>query len=87
MNKEEKKAIIKKYQKNKKDTGSAEVQVAILTTKINKLQDHFKVHKKDKHSRKGLLAMIGKRQKFLRYLRLHEKDRYTEILKNLKLRK
>ena len=86
MQRSEKKKIIEKHSIHAKDTGSPQVQVAILTERINKLQDHLVNHQKDNHSRKGLLEMVGKRRRHLNYLRLHDKDGYEEILKQLKLK-
>jgi len=86
MNRSDKKKIIEKYAVHTKDTGSAQVQVAILTDKITALQDHLLSHPKDNHSRKGLLQMVGKRRRHLNYLRLHDKGSYDELLKKLKLK-
>jgi small subunit ribosomal protein S15 len=86
MQRTEKKKIIEKYAVHAKDTGSPQVQVAVLTEKINKLQDHLVGHPKDNHSRKGLLEMVGKRRRHLNYLRLHSKEEYEELLNNLKLK-
>lgn len=82
----EKKKLISKFATHPKDTGSPQVQVAILTERINRLQEHLMSHPKDHHSRKGLLEMVGKRRKHLNYLRLHNKAAYEEILKGLKLK-
>lgn len=82
----EKKKIITKFATHPKDTGSPQVQVAILTERINRLQEHLMSHPKDHHSRKGLLEMVGKRRKHLNYLRLHNKVAYEDILKGLKLK-
>lgn len=82
-----KKDVINKYQDHKKDTGSPKVQVAILTERINSLTDHLKSHKKDNHSRRGLLLMVGKRRRLLRYIESKDKDLYENLLKKLKLRK
>ncbi len=84
---EKKAEIIKEFGKNEKDTGSAEVQIALLTARINDLQDHFKSHKKDHHSRRGLLALVNSRRKHLDYLKKHSLDRYQDIIKKLGLRK
>ncbi len=70
-----------------KDTGSSQVQVAVLTERINELSEHLEIHPKDDHSRRGLLGLVGKRRKHLNYLRLHQKDDYEKLLKDLKLRK
>ena len=82
-----KKSVIKKFQTHAKDTGSSQVQVAILTKRIEDLSEHLRSHKKDKHSRKGLLGMVGKRRKLLRHLQLNNKEKYTEVVKTLGLRK
>ncbi len=82
-----KKAIITKFAKHQKDTGSAQVQIAILTTRINELTDHLKEHKKDNHSRRGLLLMVGKRRKLLNYLKNSQPEHYSEVIESLKLRK
>lgn len=84
---EEKQKIIKKFATRKDDTGSPEVQIALLTFKINKLADHLKDHKKDIHSRRGLLAMVSKRRRLLKYLLVRSKKRYTELIKALKIKK
>ena len=76
-----------KYGVHEKDTGSSQVQVAVLTERINELSKHLEEHKKDDHSRRGLLSLVGKRRKHLNYLRLHKKEDYEKILKSLKLRK
>lgn len=86
MQRTEKKKIISKFATHAKDTGSPQVQIAILTERINKLQAHLLAHQKDHHSRKGLLELVGKRRKHINYLRLHRKAEYEEILKSLKLR-
>ena len=87
MNVNEKKEIVKDFGKNNTDTGSAEVQVALLTKKINELSEHFKIHKKDHHSRRGLLGMINNRRKFLKYLKGKNEEGYQELIKKLGLRK
>lgn len=87
LDREVKQGVISKFRKHDNDTGSAEVQVAILTTQINTLTDHFKMHKKDNHSRLGLLKMVGKRQKLLKYLKKESFDRYATLIKELGLRK
>jgi len=87
MKRAEKKKIITKYAQHEKDTGSPEVQVAILTERIQEVQDHLAVHSKDNHSRRGLLMMVGKRRKLLNYMRLNDKDSYEAIIDKLKLRK
>lgn len=87
MSKEEKQVIMKKYEAHEKDTGSPEVQIALITERINGLIQHFAVHKKDHHSRRGLLKLVGQRRRFLNYLQRKDVDRYREIIKKLKLRK
>ena len=83
----EKKEIVLDFGKDKKNTGSAEVQVAILTKRINGLTEHFKNHKKDHHSKRGLLGMINNRRKLLKYLKNQDEDKYTNLIKKLGLRK
>lgn len=85
--KEKKQKLIEDYKEHPKDTGSAQVQVALLTEKINELTGHFKVHKKDFHSRHGLLRMISKRRTLLAYLKKQDEEKYQEVLKKLNLRK
>ena len=87
MNVNEKKEIVKDFGKKDKDTGSTEVQVALLTKKINELSEHFKIHKKDHHSRRGLLGMINNRRKLLKYLKGKNEEGYQELIKKLGLRK
>ncbi len=87
ISKEVKSQIIEKYKRDEKDTGSPEVQIAILTERINELTEHLKVHKKDNHSRRGLLKMVGKRRNLLNYLSKKDINRYREIVKKLGLRK
>lgn len=87
MKRTDKKTVIKKYSVHPKDTGSPQVQVAILTERINQLSKHLETHAKDNHSRRGLLMMVGKRRKLLNYLRLNEKEEYEILLGKLKLRK
>lgn len=82
-----KKEVIDIYAKHDKDTGSAQVQIAILTKRINELTDHLKEHKKDNHSRRGLLLMVGKRRKLLNYLKNSKPEVYEEVIKGLELRK
>ena len=79
--------ILQEHQRAKADTGSPEVQVALLTARINDLTDHFKAHVKDHHSRRGLLRMVSRRRKLLDYLRLADSDRYRSLLDRLGLRK
>ena len=87
MNVNEKKEIVKDFGKKDTDTGSTEVQVALLTKKINELSEHFKIHKKDHHSRRGLLGMINNRRKLLKYLKGKNEEGYQELIKKLGLRK
>jgi len=84
---EKKQELIKEYAINDGDTGSPEVQVAILTHRIVHLTEHFKTHKKDNHSRRGLLMLVNKRRKLLDYLNSKEADRYKALIKSLGLRK
>jgi len=79
--------ILQEHQRAKADTGSPEVQVALLTARINDLTDHFKAHVKDHHSRRGLLKMVSHRRKLLDYLRQADRDRYRSLLDRLGLRK
>ncbi len=87
LTKEKKQDLIKKYGKSAKDSGSTEVQIAILTERINELSEHFEGHKKDHHSRTGLLRMVGKRRRLLDYLQTRNIDRYRKIVEELHLRK
>jgi len=87
ITKVEKKGIVEKYRKHDKDTGSTEVQVALLTRDINSLTDHLKSHKKDHHSRRGLLLKVGRRRRLLNYLKKEDVERYRELIKNLGLRR
>ncbi len=82
-----KKEIIGKYRTHEKDTGSPEVQVALLTEKIKNLTEHFKVHTKDFHSRRGLIKLVSKRRKLLDYLKLKDFNRYQKIITDLGIRK
>lgn len=82
-----KKDIIKKFANDKNDTGSPEVQVAILTDRINHLTNHFGTHKKDHHSRRGLMVMVGRRRRLLDYLKKIDSDRYESLIKKLNIRK
>jgi small subunit ribosomal protein S15 len=79
--------IIKEYQLQEGDTGSPEVQVALLTHNINGLQDHFRDHHKDHHSRRGLIRMVNQRRKLLDYLKSKDATRYTDLIKRLELRR
>ena len=83
---EEKAIIVEKYKRNDGDTGSPEVQIALLTENINKLQSHFKNHNKDHHSRSGLIRMVNLRRKLLAYLKRKDVNSYAEIVKKLNLR-
>ena len=87
LTKEQKTEIIKEFAKNEKDTGSAEVQIAILTKEINELTDHLKVHIHDYHSRRGLLKKVGQRRNMLQYLAKKDIQSYRELIKKLGLRK
>lgn len=87
LTKEQKQEVIKKYGKSSKNTGSAEVQIALLTAHINELSKHFDVHKKDNHSRVGLLKMVGKRRRFLDYLQEKNVERYRQLIEELGIRK
>jgi len=87
MTKERKQEIINTYKREENDTGSPEVQIALLTERISELTEHLKVHTKDNHSRRGLLKMIGKRRNLLSYLSKKDINRYREIVKKLNLRK
>ncbi|MBA7578340.1 30S ribosomal protein S15 [subsurface metagenome] len=85
--KEDKKKIIKKFKTHENDTGSSEVQIAILTKKINMLNEHLKANKKDHHSRRGLIIMVGKRKRLLEYLKNNDVNKYKKIIEELGLRK
>ena len=87
MTKERKQEIISTYRRDDKDTGSSEVQIALLTERINELTGHLKVHKKDHHSRRGLLMMVGQRRGLLNYLQEVDIERYRDIIKKLGLRR
>lgn len=82
----DKESIIEKYQLHPTDRGSAPVQIAILTARINELRDHFREHQQDHHSRRGLLKMVGKRRRLLDYLRRTDLERYRELIEDLGLR-
>lgn len=79
--------ILSKFQRSILDTGSSEVQIALLTSRINELTEHFKIHKKDHHSRRGLLKMVSRRRKLLDYLKNHNSNIYKSIIEKLSLRK
>ncbi|MBO5095346.1 MAG: 30S ribosomal protein S15 [Bacilli bacterium] len=87
LTKERKAELVKQFGKNETDTGSIEVQIAILTEDINNLTNHLKEHKHDHHSRRGLLQMVGKRRSLLNYLFKNDVTRYREVIKALNLRK
>ncbi|MBO5398578.1 MAG: 30S ribosomal protein S15 [Clostridia bacterium] len=87
MTKERKQEIINTYRRDEKDTGSSEVQIALLTERITELTEHLKVHPKDNHSRRGLLKMVGKRRNLLNYLAKTDLNRYRDIAQKLSLRK
>ena len=87
LNAEQKKIIIDDYRTHESDTGSPEVQVAILTKRINDLTEHFKTHTKDFHSRRGLLIMVGQRRRLLDYLKKKSRDRYASLIGRLGLRR
>ena len=82
-----KREIIEKFRQHEKDTGSPEVQIALLTERIAYLTEHFKVHKKDHHSRRGLLKLVGQRRRLLDYLKAKDFDRYRKVIQELGLRK
>jgi small subunit ribosomal protein S15 len=79
--------VVKQYQRSGKDTGSPEVQIALLTERINGLTEHFKTHVKDFHSRRGLLKLVSQRRKLLDYLKRKDADKYRDLLERLSLRK
>lgn len=85
--KEEKEVIIDNYKLHEGDTGSPDVQIALLTERINDLTEHLKTHKKDNHSRRGLLMMVGQRRRLLNYLKTTDTERYQALIKKLKLRR
>jgi len=87
LNPEQKKSIIEGFRTHETDTGSPEVQVAILTKRINDLTEHFKTHTKDFHSRRGLLIMVGQRRRLLDYLKKKDRNRYTSLIERLGLRR
>lgn len=87
MFKEDKATLVKKFQRADLDTGSPEVQIALLTGRIRHLTDHFKAHKKDHHGRFGLIKMVGRRKRLLNYLRKNNPDSYTKLIADLELRK
>jgi len=87
LSKDQKQEIIKKYAREKGDTGSPEVQIALLSNQIDKLAEHLKEHKNDVHSRRGLLSMVAKRRRLLNYLKDKDADRFAKLTKELKLDK
>lgn len=87
LTQEAKKDIIKKFGENETDTGKAEVQIALLTQRINELTPHFELHKKDHHSRRGLLKMVGQRRRLLDYLAKKDINRYRKIIEDLGIRR
>jgi len=87
MTKDEKAEIIKKYGGSQKDSGKTEVQIALLTRRLNDLTEHFNAHAKDHHSRRGLMMMVGKRRRLLDYLTKKDIERYRAIIKDLNIRK
>lgn len=87
MEKDQKQTIIATYKVHETDTGSPEVQIALLTERINHLNDHLKTHKKDHHSRRGLLKMVGQRRNLLTYIKNNDIERYRELIGKLGLRK
>lgn len=87
LSKKEKDAIIKKFQVHKEDTGSPEVQIAVLTKEIEQVSEHLKIHRKDNHSRRGLLKMVGNRRRLLRYLKSEDLKRYEKLTDKLKLKR
>jgi len=87
MEKERKKELVESYRTHPADTGSPEVQVALLTERINELTEHLRAHRKDHSSRRGLLKMVGKRSALLKYLRRRDEGRYRKIVEAMKLRK
>jgi len=84
---EQKQEIVTKHGRGPADTGSAEVQIALLTARINELTEHLRAHRKDHHSRRGLLMLVGKRRRLLNYLQRADLDRYRELIKELGLRR
>ncbi len=87
MLKEDKQAIIEKFRLHENDTGSAAVQVAIMTSRINALNEHLKLNKKDNHSRRGLVMLVGKRKRLLEYIKNNDLEGYRKLIKELGLRK
>ena len=87
IEKQEKQQIIKKHRRSELDTGSPEVQIALITTRINSLTEHFKTHVKDNHSRRGLLKLVGQRRRLLEYLKHRDVDKYKTLIDVLGIRK
>lgn len=87
MDSTKKQEIIKEFQTHEGDTGSSEVQIALLTERINSLTEHLKIHQKDNHSRRGLLKMVGQRRRLLRYIEQTDVEKYRELIAKLGLRK
>ena len=87
LNLEQRKALIEDYRLHEKDTGSPEVQIALLSARIEYLTEHFKTHQKDHHSRRGLLKLVGQRRRLLNYIKTDDVERYRTIIKRLGLRK
>ena len=85
--KDKKSEIIKKHGENEKDTGKTEVQIALLTQRIKELTEHFRTHKKDHHSRRGLLKLVGQRRRLLDYLKKRDVDKYRNLIKELSIRR
>lgn len=86
LTQEEKRQLIEQFKHHESDTGSPEVQIALLTTRINELTDHLRIHKKDHHSRRGLLKMVGQRQQLLNYLRNVSLERHNQVAEKLNIR-
>jgi small subunit ribosomal protein S15 len=87
INKSQKQTVINDYRTHESDTGSTEVQIALLSTRINYLTEHFKIHKKDHHSRRGLLKLVSQRRTLLDYLKTSDKGRYEKVIERLEIRK
>jgi small subunit ribosomal protein S15 len=87
LTRESKSTLIERYQVHPKDTGSPEVQIAVLSERINYLNEHFRVHRKDHSSRRGLLIMVGKRRRLLEYLKRRDSERYKKVINRLGIRK
>jgi len=87
LDKAKKNEIIKNFRIHEKDTGSSELQIALLSERINSLTEHFKTHKKDHHSRHGLIKLVGRRRRFLDYLKREDNEKYQKLIKKLKLRR